>query len=385
MTPTDAQAAVIKQIVAWYLGGNDTPQVFYLAGFAGVGKTTLARIAIDELRAMTAHYLIVATATFTGKAAHVLRKKGVDNARTIHSLIYMPVEDPETGKVTFRLSADAPASLADLILLDEVSMVNEAMAKDIRSFGKKMLVMGDPGQLPPVSGMGAFFTADPDAFLTEVHRQAAESPILRLATLAREGKPLPLGQWTDAAGNVSRVLEHGAVTQAELYRPETQPICGIHRVRWGYTQRIRTRRGFEGPRPLVGEPVLCVRNDRDLGIFNGGFGTITEAPRDLADGIHWRMSIEMEDLSAPLKAIPVHPYPFQQHFDQATRKPDRVGKGIQEFDFGYLLTCHKAQGSEWPDVTIVDDGGAFRGDQHKWRYTALTRASESVTFLKRAA
>lgn len=380
MTPSDAQAAAIRDIVAWYQDPYG-PQEFYLAGYAGVGKSTIASIAIEELREK-AGVRVVRTGTFTGKAANVLRRKGVYDARTIHSMIYMPVEDPKTGEVKFVWAPEAPASEADLIVLDEVSMVSEELAADLRKFGKRMLVMGDPGQLPPVGGPGAFTNRDPDVFLTEIHRQACDSPILRLATMAREGRALPLGEWEDGAGNVSMVLPHTPDNQGRLYRPETQAICGVHKVRFGYTGRIRTRRGFDGPVPMPGETLLCCKNDRDLGVFNGAAGTLMKPIHRLADGEHWRVDVEMEDLPKPLKGIAVHPWMFAQHADPTIKRP-RVHKGIQEFDWGYVLTCHKAQGSEWPDVTVVDDGGAFREDQHKWRYTALTRAAERVTFLRR--
>src|SRR5882724_7414266 len=187
-TPSAAQAAAVRSIVDWYPRAKrmalPTDQEFYLAGFAGTGKSTTANVAIGELRTHC-KVGVVRTGAFTGKAAHVLRKKGVHNAQTIHSMIYRLDEDPETGELRFRLAIDGPASEADLIVLDECSMVGEQMARDLRSFRKPILVMGDPGQLPPVNGAGAFTNRTPDVFLTEIHRQAAESAILRIATLAR--------------------------------------------------------------------------------------------------------------------------------------------------------------------------------------------------------
>jgi exodeoxyribonuclease-5 len=377
ITPSDVQWQAIQAIRAWYREPGH-PQVFYLAGYAGTGKSTIVAHAIKELRLSK-----VETATYTGKAASVLRKKGVDAARTIHSLIYMPEEDEATGEVTFVLAWEGDAADAQLIVLDECSMVDEEMARDVLSFGKKVLVMGDPGQLPPINGPGFFQAMEPDFFLEEVHRQAMDSPILRLATIARQGKPLPLGAWDDSQGFRSAVLPHTADNQSNLYRPETQPLCGTHRVRWGYTGRIRRKLGLEGIMPLKGEPVICCRNNRDAGVLNGQFGQLLLNPEALDDGVHWNLSVQMEDQRFPLDGIAAHPWLFQQHYDTAIEKPRRVYRGIHEFDYGYVITCHKAQGSEWPDVTIVDDGRVFRENQHKWRYTAITRASERVTFLRR--
>lgn len=376
ITPSDAQSAALKKIVSWYRGGRNTPQVFRLFGYAGTGKSTLAKLAIDAIGVRKP-----VPATFTGKAASVLRNKGNPDAVTFHGGMYTPIEDEATGEVTFALSLDdAPFAGADLIVADECSMIDEYMGRDAESFGKKILVMGDPGQLPPIGGEGYWTAGEPDVMLTEVHRQALDSPIIRLATLAREGKPLPIGKASDSAGNESRVMPHTKENQTNLYREGTQAICGTHRVRMGYTQRIRKLRGFEGA-PEPGETLICARNNREHGIFNGEFAELLEIDRDL-DGTHWKIDVQMEGRYRPTLGVVIHPHLFRQHFKHDLERP-RIARGICEFDWGYVITCHKAQGSEWDDVTIVDDGGAFREHQHRWRYTALTRASKRVTFLRR--
>lgn len=386
MTPSDAQAAAIRQIVEWYRGGRATPQVFYLAGYAGTGKSTIFRAALEELRehgGLKKH----ATATFTGKAAAVLRKKGNPEARTIHSLIY--IRDETSGADNpWVLNWAGEAADVDLIALDECSMVDKEMGNDVLAFGKKVLVMGDPGQLPPIRGQGFFTSREPDVFLDEVHRQAAESPIIRLATLAREGKQLPLGEWDAGELGCARVLKHDRETQRELYRSDTQALCGLHRVRIGYTQRIRRLRGFEGPRPMPGETLMVRKNDRDLAIFNGTFAGLLEEPRpyqrragdDEGDSRLLHLDIDPED-GEPIKGALTDPFLFDRHFGDVPEP--RYRKGIQWMDWGYVITMHSAQGSEWPDVTVVDDGGSFREDQHRWRYVGLTRASERGTFLRR--
>jgi len=376
MTPTDSQAAAIVQIVDWYKGGKRTPQVFYLAGYAGVGKSEVARMAIEELKDKC-KVKNVCAAAYTGKAAHVLRRKGVENAMTFHSATYIPKE--EDGEFTYQLAWGGPAASADLIMLDEVSFISEEDAADIRKFGKKILVMGDPGQLPPVKGQGAFTSRTPDVFLTEIHRQAANSPIIHLATLARMGKPIPCGDYGD--GVTVEILNQE--TQVALYREETQPICGVHRVRWGYTQRIRRRRGYDGRIPQLGERLICRRNNKDAGIFNGGLGTLIEEP-EMTDGGFFYLTLQMEDLERPSKKLWTNPYLFDQHFTGSKEKPPYV-RGCNEFDWGNVLTCHSAQGSEYDDVTLIDDGASFREDQHKWRYTGLTRSCGRLKYLKRAA
>lgn len=381
VTPTDEQSAAIRQIVEWY---RSPRQEFYLAGYAGVGKSTVAAMAIAEL-AGRCRVSTVRTAAYTGKAASVLRKKGVEGAQTIHSLIYLPVEDEETGEVRFVLSEDSPAADAGLIVLDECSMVGEELANDLRSFGKKILIMGDPGQLPPITGEGAFTSREPDVFLREIHRQAAESPIIELATLARQGKPLPK---SFSRGDV-RVLPLTKETQPNVYRENTQPICGLNRVRWTYNLRIRMRRGFSGETPQPGERVICCRNNREEGIYNGQTGilrSVAPAEKWKRHGEVWEVAADMEDAGF-VSGLAVDPYLFRRNFDplgKVERLPlPRGMPRLDEFDFGYVLTAHKAQGSSWDDVTVVDDSASFRDNRAKWLYTSLTRAERALTVLLR--
>lgn len=380
VTPSDEQAAAIRRIVEWYKDKRG-PQEFYLAGYAGVGKSTVAAVAIEELK-QRCRVRSVQTAAYTGKAASVLRKKGATGAQTIHSLIYRAIEDEETGEVHFGLSDDSPAADADLIVLDEVSMVNREIAEDLRSFGKKILVMGDPGQLPPVSGEGAFTNREPDVFLREIHRQAADSPIIELATLARQGRPLPKGYENRSV----RVLPLTKETQPLIYREQTQAICGLNRVRWVYNLRIRKLRGFEGETPQAGERIICCRNNREEGLFNGGMGKLL-APAAVHGEVPsaWLLDVQMDDLAAPNNGLPVDPYLFRRHYTNGnTQKLSARGTRLDEFDWGYVITCHKGQGSSWDDVTVIDDSSTFRDNRNKWLYTALTRAERGLTVLLRA-
>ncbi|MBF0391644.1 MAG: AAA family ATPase, partial [Alphaproteobacteria bacterium] len=358
-------------------------QVYYLAGFAGTGKSTVCGYAIAELQAKFSEVKKVITGAYTGKAAHVLRSKGVESAMTLHSMIYSPIVDEVTGKVTFVLNVGGPASEADLIVLDECSMIDEAMALDLLSFGKKVLVMGDPGQLPPVGGAGFFTARRPDSFLTEVHRQAAESPIIRVATMVRQGRLPRFGQVGDTI-----VAPLTRETQEAVYREDTQAICGTHRVRWAYTARIRRRRGFVNPLPEWNERIICTRNHAEVGLFNGMLGkavgdAVAVRERRFPDLDLCRLTVRLDDEADERRDILATPYLFNSLYHGASERPRGLKKGIEEWDWGYVLTCHKAQGSEWPHVTVVDDSGSFGADRWRWLYTACTRPSEGLTLLLR--
>ena len=150
---TPQQDEALKAVAGWLKtkpGRRDVPQIFRLFGYAGTGKTTLARHVAQGVDGKVLY------AAFTGKAAQVMRNKGCAGASTIHSLIYKALESEEE-QPSFELWADAPAAKAKLIIIDECSMVDADLGRDLMSFGVPLLVLGDPAQLPPVSG-GGFFT-----------------------------------------------------------------------------------------------------------------------------------------------------------------------------------------------------------------------------------
>jgi len=190
-TFTPHQDSALKAVADWLKakpGQNGTPPVFRLFGYAGTGKTTLARHIAEGVDGE------VKFAAFTGKAALVMRAKGCAGASTIHSLIYRARESGEETP-EFELWNDSPAAKAALIVIDECSMVDAELGRDLMSFGVPVLVRGDPAQLPPIAGGGFFTDAEPDAMLTEVHRQAQGDPIVRLSMQVRAGERLVPGDY----------------------------------------------------------------------------------------------------------------------------------------------------------------------------------------------
>ena len=249
------QADAIDQVGRWLKQGE--PQVFRLFGYAGVGKTTLARHIAEGARGETAF------AAFTGKAALVMRSKGCAGATTIHALIYRASEGAE-GAPTFTLNADGPASKAGLIVIDECSMVDAELARDLLSFGKPILVLGDPFQLPPVKGAGFFTDGAPDVMLTQIHRQAQDNPIIRLSEAVRSGGELRVGDYGE-----TRVIPRSAIDPAQVLGAD-QVLVGVNRTRRAYNQRMRDLKGFREPLPVAGDRLVCLRNDRTKGLINGG-------------------------------------------------------------------------------------------------------------------
>jgi ATP-dependent exoDNAse (exonuclease V) alpha subunit len=360
MTWSPQQDAALKAVADWLRRG-DRP-VFRLFGYAGTGKTTLAKHIAETVDGD------VAFGAYTGKAALVLRTKGCPDASTIHSMIYRSRESDENGP-QFVLNRQSPASKADLIVIDECSMVDEELGRDLLSFGQPVLVLGDPAQLPPVKGGGFFTDAEPDVMLTEVHRQARDNPIIRLSMTIRDGGRLPLGRHGE-----SRVLSRREIDAAEVTRAD-QVLVGLNRTRRLYNARIREILGFRDPMPAAGEKLVCLRNDKTKGLLNGGTWTV-QALRPPKNGLV-RLDLVPEDerRRRPVE-VTVLPEFFEGREDE-TPLPAR--RESDEFTYGYALTVHKAQGSQWDDVMLFDESYAFREHRSRWLYTAITRAAERVT------
>ena len=235
---TPHQDDALKAVSDWMKakpGSNGTPQVFRLFGFAGTGKTTLATHIADDIDGE------VKFAAFTGKAASVMRGKGCRGASTIHSLIYRARESGEEVP-NFDLWDEAPASKAELIIIDECSMVDAELGRDLLSFGVPLLVLGDPAQLPPIQGGGFFTEAEPDAMLTEVHRQAKDNPIVRLSMDIRAGDYLEPGRYGESEVVRKADLDPERVINAD------QVLVGRNATRRAYNIRMRERRG---PSPSI--------------------------------------------------------------------------------------------------------------------------------------
>jgi len=364
------QADALLKIKRW---ANDrtAPQVLRVFGYAGTGKTTIAK---EVANAVDGEVLYM---TFTGKAALVLRKKGCVGASTIHSAIYKPDEDPVTGITEFRLNRDSAVSTASLVVVDEVSMVGEDIGLDLLSYGTKVLVLGDPFQLPPIRGEGFFTDVQPDIMLTEIHRQAADNPIIRMSMDVREGRGLVPGVY----GN-SLVIARADLTKealAEKVLSADQVLCGMNNTRQAFNGRVRALRGISGGPgfewlPVAGDKLVCLKNNRMKGLLNGGLWEVADL---MAAGKKMMMRVTSLDEDG---VVPVDvETPFQ--FFQGTEKEMdwRERKRADEFTYGYCLTVHKSQGSQWDNLLVYDESSVFREHRARHQYTACTRAAEKVT------
>lgn len=401
------QDDALKQVNDWLQSGEE--QVFHLFGYAGTGKTTLARHLAEGVKGT------VLFAAFTGKAAYVLQTKGCVGATTIHSLIYHSRDkgkaqlvdmekqlqaliselmaegiDPEKNdrvkeltkmveqereslkQPFFVLNPDSEVKHAKLVIIDECSMVDARMGADLLSFGTKVLVLGDPAQLPPVGGAG-YFTENvrPNVMLEEIHRQAEESPIIRMATQVRLEQPLSLGEW----GDDCKVLS-GERIAPDLALSFDQILVGKNKTRFATNKRVRTLKGIEDPYPVQGDRLVCLRNDHDAGLLNGAIFSVVSVGGVMDEKVLMDIVPEGSNFAQEVMA---HEHYFMGKGDDL---PWFERKEAQEFDYGYALTVHKAQGSQWDSVLLFDESYVFRKDRWRWLYTGITRAAEKLTVVR---
>lgn len=416
-------------------------QDFFFGGYAGTGKTTVLPAVIEEMGLTPSN---VAFCAPTGKAAKVMGDKlkafGMHvSPTTIHKLIYLPkrahadriesminqinsqivrakvgeqigvfwndktltVEEAEMqakqlsfdliramdndGGPQFQLRPweDFPEEV-ELIVVDEGSMVGLTLAEDLATFGRPILAFGDPGQLPPVADEYGFECEHPDAFLTEIHRQAKDNPIIQLATMAREGKDLRVGDY----GNGVKVVERRYDDVTLDMTREAMVLCGTHKKKWTLTKKIRDALGYTESGPCEGEPLLFCKNSQKLqAMVNGTLVTCMTEHGNLRKGV---ASIDLKvrddegggvtyDVKAVQGLFEEHQARKRNAYTAPSTLAFKAKRECEHIDFGHVLTVHKSQGSQWDEVVVHDESGAFREASSRWLYTAVTRAAKQLT------
>ena len=317
---TDMQSQAIESIVRWYKDKNAVVN-FILAGMAGSGKTTLIPFIIEALNLPIYR---IKFAAFTGKAAMVMRKKGLP-ASTIHSLIYKPKEfTDKDGKrsVMFELVKHIDGE-PQLIVIDEASMVSKKLKEDLESFDIPILYVGDHGQLPPVSSDQINMMEYPDFVLTEIHRQALENPIIWIAHEVRQGKRIQCGKY----GNSVIKIPESKVSDTMMLN-SSQIICGMNKTRKDINHHVRMLKGFDGVFPEESDKLICLKNNHDLGLFNGMIGTCYSID-------HKKELLTFENDDEELY------YDLIYDTDIFRGEKAKYNKKIEQFDFGYCITAHK--------------------------------------------
>lgn len=339
-----------------------------MGGLAGTGKTWLVQHIIEALPGASPAFCAP-----TNKAANVLAQKLQRPVMTVHGLVLRPeklkhhkdckvpgwnedIDGPEPechlgcGELSFS-PREEMSTHCNLVVVDEASMVNREMFEVMMSHGKPVLWIGDHGQLPPVKSSFSLMD-EPDFRLEEIHRQAKDSPIVQLAHWVRTSSCFP-DEWFWGS-------------ETATIPPEDRDhvfLCGYNETRVLLNRLARAKYERSGDLPEPGDRVIALETiDRHEGVVNGATGTV----RWSTDG---RMAVDLDGGG-------------EYEGDYAPTQFHRAKGRLQEskrhcWDYAYALTVHKAQGSEFGSVTVVDEP-VPRGDAARWRYTAITRASEHL-------
>lgn len=425
------QGAAVKAFAEWSrtasFAERDAPY-FLLTGFAGTGKTTILPDLIDASGVPLNEIAFMAP---TGKAAKVMTQKmramGVGaEATTIHKAIYRPrmhkadrleaeaaalkqklLDLTEPSEIAdykdrirlierdlekayqddgpqFSFNVDSAVRYKSLLVVDEASMIDTDMTEDLRYFGIPILAIGDPGQLPPINGNHGFMSREADASLTEIHRQAADNPIIALSQMIREGKRIK----AQTMGSEVVICEKRNDAATYDLGRDVQIIVGRNEHRWRITRKLREMQGFAGQGPVEGELMMVWKNSRKYAtLVNGTPVMMTKSVGELQEG-DVTCDCSFVDEDGTEYEVSVIQGNLEENYlgpKNYTANPRAVSKARREennveIDWAYAITCHKSQGSQWGDVVVHDESGFFN-EPEKWLYTAVTRASEKLTLV----
>lgn len=394
MILTNRQERGLQEILNRYKNGE---KYTVISGYAGTGKSTLVKFAIAALNVEDTK---VAYATYTGKAAEVLRKKGNIGACTLHKLLYDHKPLPN-GRF---LRLPKKSLDVSIVVVDEVSMVPQSMINLLHRHPVYVIYLGDPFQLPQIDKTDSNNLLDrPHVFLDEIMRQAAESEIIQLTMKIRGGDKIPLMKGKEVIVMPQKELTTGCLNWAD------QIIVATNATRQNINTQVRSALGYEGT-PKSGERMICLRNYWDdlnedgdplvngtTGIIQNPFETFRRIPAECrmkrcelpiiqgdfyADGsIAPFESVEMDKnmimLGEPCvdKRIAYHLSRYKHIYGNLVPR---------EFAFAYAVTCHKSQGSSWPNVLVIEENFPFDRTEHaRWLYTACTRPEQKLVLVQK--
>lgn len=353
---TDEQEAAVDAMWEHLIKGSGP---FSMGGLAGTGKTVCIKHLMGTWREGG-----LAVVSFTGKAVSVLRRKGIGHAQTIHSLIYAPVFN-DAGKLTgFRQKGRREVTDEfDGIVVDEASMLNARMHEDLLSYDIPVVFVGDHGQLEPI-GDNPGVMEDPDIRLERIHRQAEGNPIITLAHAMREGHVARVSKSTCETVTSAR-SDQAASTLGDY----DLILCGFNKTRRMMNQKYREGLGHTA-RLVPGERMICLRNNKTLGIYNGMVFTV-DRMYNLRNPSKNDFEVDITtDDGRRFKRVDISFNTNKEFFDPALI-----------CDYGYCMTVHKAQGSEASKVLVFEEIWTGKWDPRRWRYTAATRAKEKLTWV----
>lgn len=397
--PTRDQRHALTAIQDWRDGDGTE---FVLRGLAGTGKTELCAHLPAELGLKDSRVLFVAP---TNKAAHnvlrgKLRRAGCSSpTRTVHSYRYHPPRALHCDACPHRqrrkdachvagkrkpscycgqlvFTVKPVGDMFDLIICDESSMLTKQLYLDLLEAEVPILFVGDHGQLGPVGDDFSVLERDlPHYELKEICRQVKESPIIWAAYEARNGRRIPAGEH-GPHGEVT--VDRGA--EIDPRNAEAVMVTFKNTTVRKYNVQARDVLGFT-EELCVGDRLICDTNIQRDQVFRGMTGVVTKASR-LRDG-NYMVTLKLDGDGRPWTGL-VFAARLAWYGDNAPEVP----QGMSAWQYAYCMTVNKAQGSEWRQVTVIDDYHPQARltpqslSYRRWLYTAITRASEALTIVR---
>lgn len=365
-----------------------------ISGYAGTGKSTLVRFIIEALNVSEDR---VCYATYTGKAAEVLRKKGNKNACTLHKLLYDHFPRPAGG--FFK----KPKSKIDydIVVVDEVSMAPKTLMELLFSHQCYIICLGDPFQLPPVDKNEDNHLLDhPHIFLDEIVRQAENSEIIQLSMKIRKYENVDIFN-----GENVKIFEKSQLNTGMLLWAD-QILVGTNATRVNINNQMRNLLG-RGDKPEDGDKIICLRNywedfsvdgnplvNGTIGVLQNSFETFRAIPRYIKTDNHKFDVLQGnfvvgEDTYENIEMDKQMILTGEKCCDwrlayQLGKLRNKIGDIVpKEFVYAYAITTHKSQGSEWDKVLVLEERFPFDRVEHaRWLYTAVTRASDKLVLIK---
>lgn len=363
-----------------------------IAGYAGSGKSTLVKFIVAALNISEDD---VCYATFTGKAAQVLLKKGNKNVSTLHKLLYKSIPKPNGGFIRIPVP-DVPYKV---VIVDEVSMAPKTLMDLLFRYNTYVICLGDPFQLPPIDKKEDNHLLDhPHIFLDEIMRQAMDSEIIRLSMDIRNGNPIEYSNGNEVIIVPKASLNTGMMQWAD------QILCATNNTRVALNNQMRDLLG-RGDAPEDGDKVICLKNywgciaenedplvNGTIGYIKNSFSSFVLLPKFLGSNRLDVLQAEfISDSGAEFGSLDMDKKMIltgQKCCDWKTeykvnKNPKTAGIIPKEFTYGYAITTHKAQGSEWEKVLVIEETFPFDKTEHaRWLYTAVTRASEKLVLVR---
>jgi exodeoxyribonuclease V len=398
---TDSQEKALTAFSNWAktLDKEEYGLAFRLNGEAGTGKTFLVK---EFIKVLKENKLSVATVAFTGKASSRLQELTGVPSCTIHRLIY---DFSSMSDIKYFESSEDESKAYDenrtlnqviskeCIIIDEYSMLSREIIKDMIDLGKILIFVGDLNQLAPIGEEtitndefnDMFKNEIPTYELTDPLRQDIYNPILSLARKVKNGL-LTLKEFdTDHELSMAkvRVSKDPKLDPILFSRDENIIITYTNRLKNQLNRAVRKSLKFKNLLE-IDEKIIIMQNNKENALFNGEMYRILEVGEqqqhlgfkycsitiDVGDTdrvVRQRINVWLNPLEDG-----IYRYQTTQEQQQDKYEQYKMFKSLTQIAYGYAITCHKAQGSEWETVYIRYDDCKY--DKKRWLYTAITRA-----------